>query len=230
VAWLLWSGLSILLVLAILDPVNHGYSRVFLATAIPVLWLGAALLLRRRRRAAVGVLVSGLLPGLWLCLPGRDPDRSLLRELYVHHLRGYEGTRYAWGGEGRFGMDCSGLVRRALVDAQADLGLRTFNPRPVRSALRLWWNDCRARDLRDGWAGATLQLFRAEALDGLNDQRLEPGDLAVTVNGAHVLAHLGDNAWIEADPDLQRVVVLRHADQSNWLTAPVVVVRWTILR
>ena len=62
--------------------------------------------------------------------PGREHDSRTTRE-YVTELLRYEGAKYIWGGENWLGIDCSGLVRSALITANYKLGILTLNPRLV---------------------------------------------------------------------------------------------------
>ena len=58
--------------------------------------------------------------------------RKTLRQKYVDSLVRYEGTKYVWDGENRLGIDCSGLVRKGLIDAAVRAGISTWNPRLIR--------------------------------------------------------------------------------------------------
>ena len=49
-----------------------------------------------------------------------------LREEYIASLRRYTGKKYVWGGEGMLGVDCSGLIRRGMIDALFCRGVRTL--------------------------------------------------------------------------------------------------------
>lgn len=60
-------------------------------------------------------------------------------------------------------------------------------------------------------------------------ERLEPGDFAVTSDGVHVLAYLGDRRWIQADPAAGEVVVDETPSDDRWFRAPVHVMRWVAL-
>ena len=124
------------------------------------------------------------------------------------------------------GIDCSGLVRKGLVWGQLYHGLRTVNGRPIRDAITLWWHDLSAIALRDGFRGWTNELFRNDTVAGADVLRLRPGDLAVTSDGVHVMAYLGSQTWIEADPNVHKVIEVVLPTDNQWFEMPVVFVRW----
>jgi cell wall-associated NlpC family hydrolase len=142
-------------------------------------------------------------------IPGRakiDADR--LRQRFVEPLGQYDGVRYVYGGENHRGIDCSGLVRAAMVRALADESLAAGDPALLRAALQLWWRDTNAIQLGKGANGLTLPIADGAAIPMRAAQNPRPGDLAVTTSGSHVLACLGANRWIEADPDIMRVHIV----------------------
>jgi hypothetical protein len=78
--------------------------------------------------------------------------------------------------------------------------------------------------------GLTAQLFKSPSIDELDHAKLLPGDLAVTRDGVHVMAYLGDQRWIEADPAEGRVITVQAPAKDNlWFRMPVTIVRWTVL-
>ena len=221
---------GILLVLAWLCPVNALRYRLILC-AVAVLEL--ALILRwiwprrRLRCVAVGLLVA--IAGLLLS-PSRPTDTSTLRDRYVARLLAYEGVRYLWGGEGRLGIDCSGLPRRSLRDALWRRGLATWNGGLVREALRQWWYDASAKALAEGHRDYVVPLGNPGTIKEMDYGGLQPGDLAITVSGIHVLCYLGGDRWIQAEPDIRRVVVLNgRTDDNPWFDMPVKTYRWRML-
>jgi hypothetical protein len=80
--------------------------------------------------------------------------------------------------------------------------------------------------LRDGYRGWTAELFRQASVADADHSKLKPGDLAVTADGVHVMAYLGTNTWIEADPDEHKVVEVVLPTDNPWFKTPVAFVRW----
>ena len=214
---------------AMLNPVGTRMVRIFIVVAIPALWLLAIFLLRRVKWLAKCIFSVGLVIAVCAMLPGRAVDPALLRETYISHLRYYEGTPYVWGGETRRGIDCSGLVRRALIVSYAQLAMTQLNPLAFRAALDMWWHDCSARALRDRYRDLTSPLFTAESINAIGNSLIMPGDIAVTSDGRHVPAYLGDHQWIEADPDIRKVVMVAVPADSPWFKKPVHIMRWTAM-
>ena len=210
-------------------PKAYFLTRVFLIISLSGLWLYGIFLLRKLPVSAVSLLSAGLAIIVFLILPGSEPDQVRLRKEYISVLKRYEGTVYIWGGENKIGIDCSGLVRNGLIDANVLVGIKTLNPKPIRTALNMWWNDCSASALRDGYRNYTKTLFKAENINSANIDAMLPGDIAVTVDGVHVLAYLGENLWIEADPGVMRVILVKTPTNNPWFTVPVYILRWTQL-
>ena len=49
----------------------------------------------------------------------------------------------------------------------------------------------------------------------------------MTVNGVHVMAFLGDRQWIEADPDIGKVVIVQVPERTNpWFQETFKILRW----
>ena len=156
-------------------------------------------------------------------------EPEVLRAKYVTALTRYNNVSYYWGGESPIGIDCSGLIRRGLIDSFFIHGICTFDSRLVRSALNLWWHDCTARDLGEG-NGLTTHILDAPSINEVDHSRLLPGDLAVTNSGVHILAYLGNQEWIQADPGTNKVIILKVPSKENtWFQTKINLVRWNSL-
>ncbi len=225
-----WFSLLAVILVILIDPVGRAITRFLLLLTLPAFYFLGLFLIRRYKK----ILLIAVLPGVFfiffLFLPGWEIDRGRLQGLYVKSLTVYEGTSYIWGGENRLGIDCSGLVRRGLIDANLQLACLTLNPRPFRTACALWWYDCSAAALLNEYRQWTRPLFTAESINAIPASRLHPGDIAVTSGGAHVLAYLGGNTWIEADPSFQKVIKVKTPAQNPWFLHPVHIIQWTQLR
>ena len=198
--------------------------------AIFCVWGGGLAIIWRRKILKALWFTLTVIAAALLLLPGRDVDAGALRHAYVEALADYEGTRYVWGGETGFGIDCSGFVRRGLVDANFNMGVTRFNPRQVRAAVWLWWRDCTAKAMGKEHRGMTRFLFEAPSINELDHSRILPGDLAVTKDGIHVLAYTGEMVWIQSTTIEMKVVKVKAPDASHrWFRVPVRLMRWTQL-
>ena len=210
-----------------LFPINNLSLRLGLLAALLGVWIGCFFFGRRKKIfCVVLLLLTFLCVGFFIC-PGRDYDRKQLRDAYVDALRSYEGTKYIWGGENWLGIDCSGLVRAGLMKANFQSGLRTLNPGLIRFALSLWWHDASAEALGQEYRQLTKHLLAATSLNELDQDKVNPGDIAVTLSGVHVMAYLGDRQWIEADPGIGKVVIVQVPERTNpWFQETFKILRW----
>lgn len=216
------AGIAVLIVFPISNRITRLATVVltacFLFALIVAIWR-----FRFLRSAAIG---TGLALSIFAFWPGRRmPTSEALQSSYVTCLKYYIGTRYVWGGESFTGIDCSGLVRRAMADALLNTGISTASPAAVRDAARLWWNDQTARSLGSG--ADTIFVTKVPSIRDTSPEILHPGDLAVTEDGIHVLAYLGNGQWIDADPTAEKTRITSVSEQENpWFDDPVRIVRW----
>lgn len=214
--------------LAVANPVNSTLSRVALLSCLVL----AALILGRRfprliKSAVIGLAALGLAIAF---LPGCPVNAERLRSRHVEALIAFESAPYLWGGEGRLGIDCSGLPRRALRSALLTEGALTLNPALIRQALNHWWHDASARALAEGYRDYAFPLGIEGTIQKLDPSSLLPGNLAITRDGIHVVVYLGGHRWIQADPGAQKVVIQNSRTESNaWFHAPVQLYRWRLL-
>lgn len=231
--WLrrLWLAVLVLFVADWLLPVSTRFTRASGVVLFAILWMGLIALVWRQRLVRICLLGFTVMIGIFLALPARGPaDAAKLRKAYVAGLLRYRYVPFYWGGESPKGIDCSGLIRRGQIDSMFLQGIGTLDAGLVRYSLRVWWNDCTARDFGEG-RGFTTRLFSAPSINALDHSKILPGDLAVTSDGVHIMAYLGNNKWIEADPGLEHVAaVFVPAKDNVWFEKPIYIARWNIFR
>lgn len=211
-------------------PFRFGMLRFGMVAIGVLLWFGGTYLCRRRRSLFALGLLAPVLTTLFLLSPDKPINNDRLRDAYVESLRSLEGTNYVWGGETRLGIDCSGLVRGAMIDANLREGVRTGNPLLIRTAATLWWFDASAKALGENYRGLTVPLSEAKSLNDADYSTLRPGDIAVTESGLHTLAYLGDKTWIQANPVPMRVVTTTAPTNTDgWFIQEVRLLRWAEL-
>ncbi len=217
-------------VLVPLHPVNNAILRLGWLGSIVVAWVVLFLWCWKFRPARYGLLGMPVLLAILFSLPGRDPDPGALRADYLRRMENLAGTTYVWGGESPLGIDCSGLPRRALRDSLLAHALRHGGGGPLRMFAEQWWFDASARALGGGYRGYAVPLGIEGTIATMPYDGLEPGDLAVTKDGVHVLVYLGEDRWIQADPGIGAVAILHgRKDENVWFASPVTMHRWSIL-
>jgi cell wall-associated NlpC family hydrolase len=199
--------------------------------AMGMLLVGTIFLTWRKVWIRNSILIIYGLGTLFLICPYHSSHNSnALRTSYIGALNSYRECKYVWGGEGRFGIDCSGLIRRSWVDATVKEGVLTLNPRLVRTGASVWWNDTTAAVIGTGYSDRTHLIVKADSINQLDHSLLLPGDLAVTAHGIHILAYLGNRQWISADPSAAKVIINNAEDKTNgYLFGPVHILRWKLL-
>lgn len=226
----LWLFLIPLLIGLWLWPINTASVRGAVLGLLLVFLCGAFFFAWRQRVVVYGLIALCGLAAAVALWPGRGFDRRVLRDDYLASLRSYEGSTYLWGGESGWGIDCSGLVRKAYEMALCRQALGTANPALLRQSVDLWWNDTTAREMARGYEGRTIPVLKCPSLKSLDPTALKQGDLAVSDSGTHVMAYLGDGMWIGADPAEEKVTIFSAAaTQSGWFTIPMQIVRWRTL-
>lgn len=209
-------------------PLSSSLTKLVFAGGLVSAWLALIVLTWPQKMIRWTLIGVSIAAPVWIALPiGADYDRLLLRQRYVAELEKLEGVDYFWGGENRFGIDCSGLPRHALRRACRNFG---ENPHLLRIALHNWAFDRSAKALGEEHEGETRFLFSADRIDQMDHSELLPGDLAITASGIHAMCYLGDHRWIEADPGADEVIVVDARDTDiHWFQTEVNLVRWTIL-
>jgi hypothetical protein len=213
-----------------LNPVNSKVLKLALLACLFGTWIGFAILSWKCRPLRIFALVIPFLVAIPFILPGGPIDPHELRKDYVRRMNQFEGTKYFWGGESSRGIDCSGLPRRALRDSLLAYGMKHFNGRAFRGYIEQWWFDASAKALGEGYRSYTIPIGISGTIQKMDYDALQPGDLAVTTSGVHILAYAGDGRWIQADPGIGAVATLNgRTDDNSWFDTPVTTHRWQVL-
>ncbi|QJE95636.1 NlpC/P60 family protein [Luteolibacter luteus] len=224
---MVWAGAAAAFL--IWRPIHDGLMRYGLTAALGLVWLGLLIVLWPKKKARLAALALPLFLALPFLLPGRDLDQAHLKHDYLSGMRRFTGSTYVWGGESSRGIDCSGLPRRALRDALAQQAL-TGNGKAARLWLEQWWFDTSARAMQESYRGFTKAIGVAGRMTDLDLAKIQPGDLAVTGDGRHVMIYLDKGEWIQADPGPGQVIVATPGrDDNAWFNSYVSLHRWTSL-
>lgn len=214
----------------LLNPVNSKLLKLALMVCVTGVWIGFTFFSWKYKPLRFFALILPLLGVIPFVLPSSEIDTAKLRADYVRRMSEFEGTEYHWGGESGRGIDCSGLPRRALRDALLAYGFKHSNGRAFREYVTQWWFDASAKALSEGYRDYTKQLETSGTIKEISYEHLIPGDLAITSNGVHMLAYVGNGLWIQADPGEKSVITMNgRQDNNTWFQMPMTTHRWTIL-
>jgi hypothetical protein len=224
---MLWSAPLLLGITVLLVPVTNSWMKVFQLGLLAVTVVAWMVWLRRWPMVFYLALALILATAIVFFLPGNkrhaQPD---LPARFADAMLRYQGTTYWWGGESKRGIDCSGLIRRGMMDATLQQGLRKLDGAMLRVSADLWWHDCSADALGEGYRGYTVPVSKAASLNALDHGEVRVGDLAIAGGGSHILAYLGDMRWIQADPTAQSVIAETAPSKNGWFKGNVKIVRW----
>lgn len=210
----------------LIHPVDNTLARLALLACLGLVLAGGILWIWSRKACRWAALLIVAVFGTLVLVPvGPVPDASRLRTHFVKRLEENLGKPFVWGAENRRAMDCSGLIRYSMRGAMRTELLATGNPRLLHLLVKAWWLDRAARDFLWPWNGLAAPVLKAATTPAVDLGQLVPGDVAVTGYGSHILAYLGDNRWIQADPERGRVVVDTAPVAQGWYKFPVEALR-----
>ena len=215
-------SLIVFYLVVLLYPVSNSLTRN-LSVFMFIMTLGLLVFFYKKYRSQLIALYGGFFLAISL-FAAQESTKDQLLKTYIERLLVYESTAYVWGGENFVGIDCSGLARRAMIEA-------LFLNGEVWGALKLWYFDSSAKAMRDNYRGTTVYVASSLSINKLDHGLIEKGDMAVTADGVHVLMYLGDMKWIEANPTVGKVLVSQVPVSKNpWFETPVKLRRWSFLR
>lgn len=165
---------------------------------------------------------------LFFLVPQNSQKLPHLKTKYTNTLESYRDIKYVWGGENRTGIDCSGLLRISLSDCLLNESFKRLNPLLLKQAFLLWFFDSSAKALLEGHRTRTVKILTADPIKAIEHSKIQTGDIAITQNGGHALAYIGDQRWIQADPLAHKVIVCKKNSENPWLTVPIVILRWSV--
>lgn len=77
------------------------------------------------------------------------------------------------------------------------------------------------------YEGYTRRGIKVTSINELDHTKITKGDMAVTIDGEQILAYLGNQIWIEADPGYLKVITVETPDPDNiWFRVPVYILHW----
>ena len=201
-------------------PVNSFLSRSIFIAAFLFFWISPYIAGVRNKKFIISHFVLTVLlisSPLWLF---KTSSKDAFKQIYLKNLKSFEGVSYFWGGENFIGIDCSGLPRKSLINSY-------FYTGQMKNAFITWWYDSSARALSENYRDYTVNICSYSSLRVVDYSLIQPGDLAITADGVHVIVYLGDEKWIQADPSQGKVVIENpQTTKSSWFDIKVNMVRW----
>lgn len=201
--------LSLLALLAIIFiyPVRTTSTR--LAIILLALFPYAYLHIILWRKHHVGKVLLGLSAVILIWALSSYQLKQINPSHFIKHLQSFEDTKYVWGGETAWGIDCSGLIRQAMVHSYLSSGR-------IGSAFQVWFFDCPAKNFAVQYKDLFAAVVDSGTINTLDHSLLKPGAIAVTKSGLHILAYLGNEQWIQASPNDKKVISKHHLAEDLW--------------
>ena len=104
------------------------------------------------------------------------------------------------------------------------------NGKYLRYAVKNWWFDASADALSRGYRHYVTPLGLEGTVSNAPEDALQPGCLAITEDGVHVMVFLDKDLWISADPSQGKVVVEKpFVSRNPWFNAKVRFFVWSVL-
>ncbi len=226
ILWCLAIFLTLTVCIVILQPLHNKY--LCLITLLLFLCLFSVIfVLFKQYKWFKIALPTVALACLGILLNQSKIDSKTLSSLYINQLISFNNVPYVWGGESGFGIDCSGLPRKSLVNALLLYSVSHFNGTAFLKAIDYWWNDASALEMTRGYNGRMTVSDHVFTINESAKLSISPGDLAVTENGVHVMVFLDSKHVIQAEPGAGKVIIHDVPSANSWLQHNVKLVRWS---
>ena len=225
-----WRILAALVMIMIIFPVGLNFIRVGIISGLIILWISGLLIFWRNKFILSFFIATAVILGLVVFIPGTEGNIDGIRTAYVRTLLDYEGVGYGTGGENTIEIDSSGLVREGYIHANIGVGIKTLNPKLIRRAFFIWWNDCSVNALEKEYKQMTKLVKRFDSIGLLNYKMLNSGDLIIPEAGVKASVYIGNQMWIEAD--ILKGRVLKKSTElkaKEWGNHPIKLLRWSNL-
>ncbi len=220
--------LSATLCFVILQPLHNTY--LCLATILLIVCLIALVIIIFYKMKWFIITASCLLVLLTgIMINHSTIDKKLLSTLYVEQLHSFHQSPYVWGGESGLGVDCSGLPRKSMINALLLYALYRLNGGALFKAIDYWWHDASAYEMSLSYKERMVVFDDIFTVNKSSHVAVQPGDLAVTKNGTHVMVYLNAQQVIQAEPGAGQVIIDEIPSRNAWLNQSVKLVRWSVL-
>lgn len=223
--------LIIATIVLFINPINRTSTNLLMIMSLIALWIYSIFLIRKNKIIKITLILFPVILFTLLSFNGPAIDKEVIRTEYISSLKKYDGTKYLWGGETSLGIDCSGLVRRGLIDTYIRLGILNISPQYIRKGIYLWFNDLSAEALGNEYKNHTTLILSNQTVNSTDYEKIREGDIMVTTSGVHTMVYIGNQEWIQADPVKHKVFISKPPDENNpWYKASSNILRWSDLK
>jgi hypothetical protein len=223
-----FSALLAVLIFLIVQPIHslkYNISIIFIIVCLVSLVI---FFMRNYKNFLVSLLVFLSLP-LLILANRAEINKEELKTIYLNQLATFNGVPYVWGGENCFGVDCSGLPRKSMINALVIYSIYNLNGTAASRACYYWWNDASALEMVSGYGGNTKIDSGIYTINS-GIPNAVAGDMAITKGGVHVLVYLRADKIIQAEPGIGSVVIDSIPMSNSWYDEKVKLVKWSILQ
>lgn len=209
-------------------PINNIITRIVLLTAIFVIIMILFVMFYRYKFFFLLYLYIVSFLFFFIVLGTKTTIWENFNEDYIQNLLTYNDVNYVLWWEWLFGMDCSWLVRHAMVISLIKEWIRNYNWYDIMKWFKLWWSDFDVDAMLSNEYNRFIDIWVADSINKINHEFIKPWDLAI-IDWVHVMAYVWGRQWIQADPEIWKVIVLKTPTSNKWFNLSVKIIRWNDL-